>query len=241
MTERLTESSTADGELIGDEGHSSKTLSMMGGIARPEGLPEVEQIGLEPGKAARRKMLTQGTMLILVVFVIAAGTLYGMRLSQSPVGPSAHTKSVEAKIDQALAKLATPGQMAGDDPLTPGNIQQLFGDTEDIVSVFSTDMTTRQVPARFVKKNPFVLPVFQPIATPEIGPAVPDGQAKKDHLMMLQREAGRLELQSIMQGSRPVAIISGKLVQPGQSIGPFTVKVVHNLSVDLEAMERFLR
>lgn len=215
-------------------------LSLMSGVT-PEGLPEAEIFGLD-GKTNKRKFLNQGTMLILVVSVVAAGTLYGMRISQREAAPSADTKQAEKKIDQALARLAKPKAVSANDPLMPQNIKQLFDNTEKVVSVFSEDLTQRQVPVNFVKKNPFVLPTFKSVT--------PNGTSQEDRAaeaarhklkMQIEKELRTLELQSVMQGARPVAIISGELAQPGQRIGRFKVKKIGNVSVDLEYKDEIFR
>jgi len=233
----MTESNAQSAMIGGSDASTDETaqaMSLMGGIVGPEGLPELEQIGGQTPKA-RRRLLTQGTMLILVVFVIAAGTLYGMRLSQRHEGPSAQVKSAEAKIDQALAKLSNPTGVGKDDPLQSGNIDKLFQDTDSLVSVFSADMTARQVPAQFVKKNPFVFPVFQSVPMPGEDRQAQEEKSKKARLSKLQGELDRLELQSIMQGARPVAVINSELVQPGQTVNGFTVKAIHDFWVQMEA------
>ncbi len=232
--EQITDSSMNGVDLVGSADESTKTLSLMAGVVGPEGLPEAQQTGIDGGKLARGKLFTQGTMLIIIVCLIAAGALVGMRLSQRDVGPSTRTKNVEAKIDQALAQLALAKAQTKPGMTKPGQPRDVVETTEDIVSVFSTDMTERQVPARFVKKNPFVFPVFEPVTAGDVGAVENEDRTKKDRLRVLQREIDQLQLQSIMQGSRPVAIISGQLVQPGQSVGSFTVKSVGHLSVDLE-------
>ncbi len=213
---------------------SNKTLSLMGGVVRPEGLPEAEEfdLGLSGGKPSR-KMLTHGTMLIVIIFVIAAGTLYGMRRSQRNDGLNNYSKEAEAKVDEALARLSKPDNK--DDALNPDNIRKLFKDTDEVVEVFSTDMTQRQVPVQFIKKNPFVLPVFQ---SADSGPDTTQDdseRARRETLEKLHRELETLELQSIMEGDRPVAIISGELIQPGQTIGSFKLTAISGITVELNS------
>jgi len=233
MSEPNMNNPMSDNDLIGGSDESSSSMSLMGGIVGPEGLPEIDQIGLVDSVTASKRILTQGSMLILGVFVIAAGTLYGMRISQQVEGPSTTTKSAEAKIDQALKKLASGNTTASDGSPNSGVMTNMFQSTDQIVSVFSADLTKRQVPARFVKKNPFVLPVFQSVATPDIESNADEERERRLRLRALNQELKGLVLQSIMQGSRPVAIISGEMLQPNQSIGNFTIMAIHDRWVEL--------
>ncbi len=224
-----------EGAPIGEIDDSAKTLSLMGGIVRPEGLPEAEEFQFEEQKI-KRKVLTQGTMLILVIFVIAAGTIWGMRVSQRSEGPSKLTQEHEAKIDNALKRLSSASGPAHDDPINPANIKKLFKDTDSIVSMFSTDPTKQQVPIDKIKKNPFVLPLFQSTSTVDAGfDARRSQEADRKHREKLERELEGFDLQSVMNGAMPVAIINNDLLQPGQEIGSFTIKAINDVSVKLES------
>ena len=228
-------------DMIGGEGNEADNaketggaLTLMSGVVTPEGLPEAETFDFEKG-SGKRKFLNQGTMLILVIAVIAAGTLYGMRISQREVAPSANTKKAEQKINEALKRLSKPKAVVANDPLALNNIEQLFDKTDKIVSVITGDLTQRQVPVNFVQKNPFVIPTFKSISPRGMSKAERDAEKKRQKLkMQIEKELNTLELQSIMQGARPVAIISGELVEPGQKIGRFKVKKIRDVAVDLE-------
>lgn len=214
---------------------SDKQMSLMSGVARPEGMSDPDEFDID-GLGSKRPKLSQGTMLILVVCVIAAGTLYGMRLSQRKVGSDRHSREVEKKIDEALAKIDAPSGLDKSSPLNSDRLNDLFKDTDDIVSMFAADTTQRQVPIQFIKKNPFVLPIYQAIeVAPVIDTAAAMNRAKQKLLEELQKEFESLHLQSVMGGDRPVAIIDGDLVQPGQSIGSFTVTSIEDLTVKLES------
>lgn len=217
------------------EDESGKSMSLMAGVARPEGMSDPDEFGAD-ALGSKRPKLSQGTMLILVVCVIAAGTLYGMRLSQRKAGPDVKAQQVEAKIDEALAKIGAPDGLDKSNPLNPEHLNDLFKDTDDIVSMFSADLTQRQVPIQFIKKNPFVLPTYQSV---EVGSSVDlaaeMNKTQRKLLEGLQKELKSLKLQSVMGGARPVAIISGDLFQPGQNIGSFTITAIEGLTVKLES------
>jgi hypothetical protein len=219
---------TLDAAVETDE--SEKTMSLLSGVARPEEMPEVSDTEFGDAKGPG-KLMSQGTMVLVALLVVAGLVIYAMRTVQN--GGTSGNKDVDAKIEQALAKISQPYALSGDDALAPGNTAKLFKDTQEIVEEFSNDPAKREVPIDYVKKNPFVMPTT---ATPEApvgaGPARPDENALA--IKKLQAELKNLKLQSVMGGNRPVAIIDGELVQPGGTVGSFTVKAIKGTTVELE-------
>ncbi len=219
----------------GDE--SEKTLSLMSGVVGPEGLPEPADLDLTSMKSSS-KFFSQGTMLIVILFLVAAGSLYAMRMGQSDLNSGIVAKDVEAKIEQALAKLTKPETLPKGDPLLAANMDLLLNDTNDILIMFENDPTNQQVPLRFVKKNPFVLPIYRKIDEGARPPSELEAElAAKKHLDNLNKELAALDLQSIVQGARPVAIISGEFYQPGQTVGSFTIQSISHLQTVLVSGE----
>jgi len=217
------------------EGEGDKTMSLMAGVARPEGMSDPDEFDID-ALGSKRPKLSQGTMLIVGVCVIAAGTLYGMRISQRKSPPDMKSQQVEARIDEALAKIDAPIGLDKSNPLNSGTLKDLFKDTDAIVSMFSTDLTQRQVPIQFIKKNPFVLPIYQAVEdTSNVDLVAEMNKAQRKLFEDLQKEFESLQLQSVMDGARPVAIIDGDLFQPSQNIGSFTVTAIEGLTVKLES------
>src|SRR5258708_7642383 len=105
---------------------SEKSLPLMGGIVGPEGLPAASDIDAAPGP---RKGISSGTLLILAVLVVAGGAISIMRSSQVGVSSAPAAQEVEARIEQALAKLAKPEAMQAGDPLARKNTDAIFRDT----------------------------------------------------------------------------------------------------------------
>lgn len=120
--------------------------------------------------------------------------------------------------------------MAKDDPLLSSNLQVLFKDTDAVVGMFTEDNSKHQVPLQSLKKNPFII---------TLATTVFDAQGSTNDPTAANRHLGSefkdLKLETVMQGARPVAIINGKLVQPGDRIGNFTIKAIEGLTVQLEA------
>ncbi len=198
------------------------------GLVAGDSLPEAGGFEEEGGRSSRLP-LSHGSLLIVLVAVIAAGSLYLMRASQGQMIVDSEAKSLEAKIEQALAKLTNPQALKADDPLLSSNLQVLFRDTDAVVGMFTEDTSKHQVPLNALKKNPFLLTLARPVF---------DGQPLDPGSVLTQQlgtEFKDLKLDTVMQGARPVAIINGRLVQPGDRIGNFTVKSIEGVSVKLEA------
>lgn len=214
-----------------------QSLSLMAGVAQPEGLPEALEPGMEPARGSLRP--SQTSLLILVAVILASGSLYAMRLTQRDMS-SLTPKSVEAKIEQALAKLTQPKAMEAGDMLSKDNMNALFRNTDNIVSLLSVDPAKNQVPLEYVQKNPFTLP-FDP--TPQVAissagsTAAPNATYAADSAgRKLDQELQELKLKSVMpKGRVPVAIINDQLAQVGDRVGSFVVKSISGLSVELQA------
>lgn len=215
------------------------SMSLMGGIASEDNAAAADEFVIGSERPAS-KLLSQGTLLVVAVAVVAAGTLYAMRVSQGDIGGETVAADVEARIEQALTKLARPDAMAHDDPLREQNMQTLFQDTQTIVDMFATDPTSEQVPLEYIKKDPFDFTIRKP--DPEVDHSANDrlaarraAEAREQALRKITREAEQLNLQTVMKGRVPVAIIDGEVLRVGQTIGSFTVTKIEGLSVTLQA------
>lgn len=214
-----------------------QSMSLMGGIARPEGLPDADDFEFIDEKKGGSKLLSHGTLVILLVFSIAAGTLYLMRMSNGSIVSEVNAE-VEGRVDTWLAKIANPQSMSSTDPLKKENLDELLGTTDEVVATFNFDMQKQQVPIEFVQKNPFEMPAGAQDAAPQVD------NTERDRQLMIQkldREFKALKLQSIMLGQRKIAVINGELKQIGQSIGSFRIDDIDGHRVVLSAAgEKFI-
>lgn len=221
-----------------DEGGSDeqpKTMSLMSGVAGGSGAGGLSDADLMGVDAGRGKRLSQSSLVVIVVAVVAAGSLYLMRLTQGDLSAGGTAGDVEIKIEEALAKLTQPAALSADDPLQKKQLEALFSDTDTIVAMFAADLSAHQVPVEYVKKNPFHLAATEPM-----GPGViPVDTTSRDHarrVAALQKQLDKLSLQTIMvSGNRNVAVIDGEFYQPGQSVGEFTIVSMDALTVRLTA------
>ena len=217
-----------------------KMPALRGGVARPEDLPQSVGFDLAPLKRGP-SLLSQGTLLILLVLAIAVGVIYMMRLSQGEIAPEPGSKEAEAKIDQALAKLTKRDVLPMNDPLRAGNLDVLFRDTEKVITMFSIDLTEHQVPIGFVQRNPFVFAMAKRQSAVDFMDAsnlaerLKQKQREQQRRAELEREISKLVLQTVILGPVNVAVINSDMVKTGQVIGSFEIRKIQRMSVELVA------
>ncbi|MCC5831195.1 MAG: hypothetical protein JJU36_17280 [Phycisphaeraceae bacterium] len=229
---------SAPGTTPGQEDDAERTmpLSAMGA----EDLPHADDGDYQSVRKSS-KLFSHGSMLLVLVAVIAAGAIFAMR--QTTTVGTGHTvdRAVEAKIEQALAKLSRPHAMSPDDPLAPDNLSTMNQETDAIVALFHDDVTERQVPLEYVQKDPFVL--YQPPAEIEVsvgpqGPSLEEIEAQKRAAAIAARERAlreelrRMRCDAIMGD---LVMINGTALRRGMTIGSFTIVEVRRSSVILRA------
>ncbi len=208
------------------------TMPLLGGIVRPEGLPEAADLEITAIKPANR-MFSQGTMLVVAAFVVAAGLLLVMKMGSGTGIDAGADREIVQKIEQTLIQLSSPEAMSPDAPLHARHIQSIRDDAGELGRMFNVDYTQKQVPIEYVKKNPFRLAMVH-VAT-EGGPMVQIDTGAAQRLAKLQAEFAKLRLQTIMKGRPNVAVINDEICREGQKIGPFTIAKIESLSVKLTA------
>ncbi len=217
------EPTTAQGQ---DEPQS---MSLLGGIARTDDLSEAEQLEIATGRTGRPTM-GQNLLLLLLVTIIAGGTLYAMRLTQGDMANSAASREVDAKIEKLLARLKGADAKA----TRVGNIDEILNDTEQIVEIFSVDFTDHQVPVEFVQKNPFKLTARKPTVSddPEARRRAEE-EARMKRMMAMQAELKKFEITGINLRPRPIAVINGEFYKPGDKLGSFVIESMDAFTIHL--------
>jgi len=224
-----------ENQPLNPEGEEPTSMSLLGGIARPDDMPATDPLGIGEGAKSKLSKLPQSSLLIAGILVIAGVAIFLMRSTQGDLTEETIAADVRAKIDQAVAKFSNQDAMSVDDPLQPDNIDQLFEDTEAVVAMFATDYTQQQVPVEYVKKNPFILG----------SPDDKDDDGKSDDkkierqyqnwLTALKSEVKQLRLEAVMGGSSPVAFVNGSPVKVGDKLGSFTVSELEAQAIKLSA------
>ncbi len=208
------------------DGDEPQSMSLMGGIAGGGALPGGE-FAMSAGHESKK--LTQQSVLIgLTVTVVAFGALMLMRVTQkdaSAAGVSAETVQFMTELDSRIANM---DKMAETDPLNPVNIKRLFQDTDDIVAAIQDDPTKKQVPLDQVQMNPFTVVNARPNTRVVVDDAAVLEAQRATKLQTLYSELARIEIQSLVGGSRPAAFIGGDLYKVGDKLGSFVIRDIDN-------------
>jgi len=173
---------------------------------------------------------------LIVIVLVAFGTLYGMRVTGGIDGSDREAAAAEKKIELALKRFT--GGADPSDPAVRQSLDALFSDTEDVVARFADDPTRRQVELEHVKKNPFELilakkPKSENPASAEAVKAI--DKVKQQRLKELKQELEKLKLQSVMHGKVALAVVNGKVVREGDTIGSFAITSISPYGVKLAA------
>jgi hypothetical protein len=221
-----TEGGPEAGELPGD------TASAPGGVTDTPGLDPLLIDGSLAVDTGRRG---NHTLLILAALIaIGGGTLWAMRVTGAVAVNDASIASVESKIEQALKRLTNPAS-SGSGANPAGSA--LFKDAEVIVAMFANDPTRGQVPVDQLAKDPFELFVEtrSAAAAPVVKSAVAEDKARAERAKGLKEEAGKLKLQSLLNGASSLAVINGRVVREGEELGSFKVVSISPSGVRLMA------
>lgn len=200
------------------------SASMMNDSSQPDA---AQTMGIEGGLAApQRQRIPGGLILLGMVLAVATGALYAMRASGNLARSASGDASVEAKIEAALAA------MSGEVQDGSMNDAELDADAELVIARLAGDATEKQVELEELSKNPFLTQLLRD----EDGEA--EGtvdRAMENRRKRLQAELENFKLQSVVNGSAPMALISDQVVKPGDAIGSFQVQRIDAMSVTLSA------
>lgn len=228
---------THDNELNDDDStNEPQSLSLLGGVVDGDTLPEAGDADFEMSKPAGSSAVGGTILLIALVVVLGAGGIYAMSLRNNGIIGGMTSPETESKMREFLARI-TADKMSGRSTQDEFNATTEIPD--EILQVFELDPTQKQVPIDFVKKNPFER--TQKVAAQETNTDTQNHnnvqrEAERQR-QRLQKELAGLELQSVIGGRRPVAMINGDLVQKNQRIGSFIVADIRDMKVYLKAGE----
>jgi len=170
------------------------------------------------GAAPRKRSISTGTLLIVLVIVMAAGGLWSMRSLAIALASAPKTdKGLEATIESFLESLGTNELLATDSATRPG-LPDMSTEASDVLV---EDRTEVQVPLEDVQKNPFILWLEPREETSE-----PDAPETVDNSLILRQQkidtfenaAAKLRVVMILGGSDPMANVSGRIVHRGDKI-----------------------
>lgn len=163
------------------------------------------------------KRSNTGTVLIILVILVAAGGLFSMRTLAKVSASVQSDTEVESSIETFIATLT--GSSGGKSSGT----SVLLRDDDPSLEVLSESYTEHQVPLVNVAKNPFLL--AQKSTDLATNPVVDTGgsdriyeQRRRQKIKDIESAKGRLTLTSVLLGSTPLANINGKILRVGNTI-----------------------
>jgi hypothetical protein len=224
---------TQNDDASDDDSPGQAPLSSMmnGSDEQPLGLEADEQDTPAAGRS-----VNSSVVIVLVVAGVLGGALFLLsQLQSSGIDDMSVDAELTAKVEQYLGTGSGTGSANTNADAEQTSQTTLFKNTDVILAMFARDLGEKQVPVEFVKKNPFRLQLPE---TPDVPAQQTGGNGEKAHqkrLAELNQKAGRLNLQSVMGGAQPVAVIDGELYQVGDDIGPFTIITIDRLRVRLKA------
>lgn len=187
---------------------------------------DFDAFGIDDSGAGSKSGVPAGVLLLGVVLAIGAGTLYFMRIGgNAGAADDPSAAAAEKTIEEALARLSN-------EPEARAELQSLFQDADQIVSVFTDDPASNQIAPDKLKKDPFELYVTNKPAEDE-SDSGPSAELQRQRQLRAQFE--KLKLQSLLSGATPMAIISGETVREGDEVGPFKVRSISPYGVQLAA------
>ena len=156
-----------------------------------------------------------GSLLIVIVVLVAAGAVFGMRTLSKITAATGGSSDVEQTVEHFLKSGVARGSQS-DNPLGLGD--------NSVLGVLDGDYAERQIPIQDVQKNPFA-----PDGALPGGPVVVDpGGGSGSWNRIVQSAAAQLQLKSVMRGTSPLANINGRIVSLRGSItvGGVTFRVI---------------
>jgi hypothetical protein len=217
----------------GGDGPSGESNPMDASWQTGDGLESSMGVGAATGPA--KKKINEGMLLLAVVLAVAAGVLFLMRKTGAATIDQS-LAAVELKIEQALAQA---GVVNGASPAGDAKgLEAFLRNSDDVVALFLNDPSNKQVAPENLKKNPFYrLIALKPSDDkPQIVQTMTAEQREQQlRQQQLRAEVSMLQLQTVMQGRTPIAVISNRVVREQETLGSFTVVAIEPRSVVLAA------
>ena len=187
-------------------------------------------LGQDPlmGEASEKKSV-KGMLIIVLVVGLAAGSLFAMHTLTKLTAASGRNDEIDATVDKFLktmAGLENPDRTAGG--------QDLVSSHDEVIAVITNNYIENQVQ---LDRDPFELS----------GGGGNTSGGSTTSRSAVERAFGKLDLKSVIGGSRPLANINGKIVRVNQVMPvrlskmegeiKFRVKSITREAVTVEAID----
>jgi hypothetical protein len=193
------------------------------------------------GMSGKRK-LSSGSILLIIVVVVAIAGLFSMRTIGKVTGAATGSTSLEDKINDFLKGIKAPEAGSKE--------ARVVGTGKLDISKLGQDYTEHQVALGDVQKNPFILPTdgdSTTTTTTIAGGSGPDDVKRAELAALFQSVGNRLRLKSVILGSEPLANVSGRIVRLNETIliepekVEFLVAAIENETITLKGINAELK
>lgn len=197
----------------------------------PRGEPITAPPQLQPrqAKPTRKKSLpiNANNVVLAAMFIAGIVAVYALKLSVKPKDATAAQQENETKVKARIAALSQ------------SSTRKPTGRSENdsVMNALHNDARQRQIPTSVVVKNPFVFNKPKPKPPPasvagdkQAANRDPDAELLKAKALS---DVRRLELQSILTGAKPLAMISSRSLTVGDRISGWTVSAVKSMHVTM--------
>ncbi len=166
--------------------------------------------------------LSKANLLLATLFLAGLGGVYLLSLRGGPAEASAEQQAVKMQVEAALTAISGAPKSRK---------------AREVVESFYRAAADRQIPLKDLSGNPFVYsppPRLEPVKPEK--PA-PDQKSEEDPAARRLSEAMEkirdVQLQSVLMGSTPTAMISNNLLTEGQTLQGWTVAEIDTRRVVL--------
>ncbi len=169
----------------------------LGGAA--DDLDDDFDLGHDPlmGEGSEKKS-AKGMLIIVLVVGLAAGSLFSMHTLTKVTAASGRNKEIDATVDKFLKTMAGVKNPDG-----TGGGGDLVSSHDEIIAVITNNYIENQVQ---LDRDPFELS----------GGGGNTSGGSRTSRSAVERAFGKLDLKSVIGGSRPLANINGKIVRVNQ-------------------------
>ncbi len=174
-----------------------------------------------PRKIAYKAHMTRANIVLAALLIAGGVTVYVLSPHGGPAEVTAEEKLIEINVDTAILRLKGA-------PAVGPKGHATAKVTKGLLESFSEQIVRQQVPLAKLSKNPFIF-VRPAVMTVSAAKQVKKSTEPKNEAEEVTHEQAaemlsKLTLQTVMMGSKQVAIISDNLLSVGEKIEMFTVK-----------------
>jgi|GEM_PF-4055945 len=220
------ESPTLDDALLDDEAgldEDPSSLSLLGGVGG--GGPDDAELSAMDQQASGGIWANNAMVVVLVIAVGGIG-IWGMRFMMRDSETTFVDQEVVTRIENFIALQRNGGPALAAGATAPSTDEDL-PDIKETIRLMSEPWREQQIRREELAKNPFVV-------------GVKKVESVEDNSKELERKraelAGQIErfnLDGVMGGKRPVAVINGELYQEGEILDDFKVTSITESGVYL--------